>query len=122
MHSSRELIRIGALYDQLQIWAYVIGTMVHRPWGNVEPVRRGRRTVDATSLPASMNLFDGAADDSVLGSLSASASRTIYARGWLTDAYRQAIDESLKRYSARNNLGWGRPTRAAAADSRSGRR
>jgi hypothetical protein len=82
-HNGREIVRLGAVYEQLRDWGEIIAWLLHRPEGKMALSGDEAAPFVATPRPYALGLAVGHTTRSSLARVSSIAARTFFRRGWL---------------------------------------
>ena len=103
-HHGQEVVRLASLYEQLRDWAEIIAWMIHRPEG--PPARAGKRSdpFGDTVHPLALRLAVGQATPTSLTRVSATAARSLFARGCLGALYTRYAQQVMSELKLERGL------------------
>jgi hypothetical protein len=103
-HHGQEVVRLASLYEQLRDWAEIAAWMIHRPEG--PPARAGKRSdpFGDTVHPLALRLAVGQATAASLTRVSATAARSLFARGWLGALYTRYAQQVMTELKLERGL------------------
>jgi hypothetical protein len=103
-HHGHEVVRLASLYEQLRDWAEIVAWMIHRPEG--PPARAGKRSdpFGDSVHPLALRLAIGQSTSASLTRVSATAARSLFARGWLGALYTRYAQQVMAELKVERGL------------------
>jgi hypothetical protein len=98
-HAASHLVRLGAIYQQLQDWGEIVGWVLHHPEGELGDEEEEVDVETGLATPASHRVGQACWDEGSLRRLAAIVGRNLFGRSWLSNlfvSYRDIAMAQLK--------------------------